>query len=441
MNIYIENYGCSANLNNSEIMAGLLNKAGNIVVKDLKNADVAVLNTCIIKGPTFNKMIERLKKLAKKKYLIVSGCMPIVYPKKIINIVRGTNKKCKIGLVSPNDIKEITKVINKLKEGKESLTLNNKKSELICLDKISKEKVISIVQISTGCLGNCNYCVVKLAKGNLFSFSKEKIIKQIKNDLQQGAKEIWLTSQDCGCYGKDLGNYELVNLLKDISKIKGKFKVRLGMSNPQHIKYFIDDLIEVFKSEKFFKFLHIPVQSGSNKILREMNRHYKTSEFIKIVNKFRKAFPDSVISTDIIIGYPGENEKDFRKTLNLINNIKPEILNISKYWPMKKTVGAEQKQISEKLKKERAIKLMNFHLEILGEKNKRFLNKEVSVIINKKGFEGTMLARDENYRLVIVPGDKKFLGKFIKVKIMKITPHYLIGKRINSTTSQKLVEC
>ncbi|OIO40332.1 threonylcarbamoyladenosine tRNA methylthiotransferase [Candidatus Pacearchaeota archaeon CG_4_9_14_3_um_filter_31_7] len=428
MNIYIESYGCSANLSNSEIIAGLLEKQGNIIVKDIKLAEVAVLNTCIVKGPTFNRMIERLKLLSKKKYIIVSGCMSNVYTKKIIETVKESNKKCLLGLVSVNSIKDTINVLNNLKQGKETLIISDKKSENICLDKISTEKIISIVQISEGCLGKCSYCATKLAKGNLFSFEKEKIIKQIENDLSQGAKEIWLTSQDCGAYGKEKGKYELVSLLKEISKIKGKFKVRLGMSNPQHVKYFIDDLIEIFKNEKFFKFLHLPIQSGSDKILKEMNRPYKVLEVEKIIEKFRSVFPDSVISTDIIAGYPYETEKDFNETFDLIKKIQPEVLNISKYWPMQKTKGALLKQIDDEVKKERATKLMNLHLKIIQEKNKLFFDKELKILVDRDGFSNTMQARDENYRIVIINGGKDLLGKFLKVKIKKAMPHYLFGE-------------
>jgi len=415
-------------LSNSEIIAGLLEKQGNIIVKDIKLAEVAVLNTCIVKGPTFNRMIERLKLLSKKKYIIVSGCMSNVYTKKIIETVKESNKKCLLGLVSVNSIKDTINVLNNLKQGKETLIISDKKSENICLDKISTEKIISIVQISEGCLGKCSYCATKLAKGNLFSFEKEKIIKQIENDLSQGAKEIWLTSQDCGAYGKEKGKYELVSLLKEISKIKGKFKVRLGMSNPQHVKYFIDDLIEIFKNEKFFKFLHLPIQSGSDKILKEMNRPYKVLEVEKIIEKFRSVFPDSVISTDIIAGYPYETEKDFNETFDLIKKIQPEVLNISKYWPMQKTKGALLKQIDDEVKKERATKLMNLHLKIIQEKNKLFFDKELKILVDRDGFSNTMQARDENYRIVIINGGKDLLGKFLKVKIKKAMPHYLFGE-------------
>jgi len=415
-------------LSNSEIIAGLLEKQGNIIVKDIKLAEVAVLNTCIVKGPTFNRMIERLKLLSKKKYIIVSGCMSNVYTKKIIETVKESNKKCLLGLVSVNSIKDTINVLNNLKQGKETLIISDKKSENICLDKISTEKIISIVQISEGCLGKCSYCATKLAKGNLFSFEKEKIIKQIENDLSQGAKEIWLTSQDCGAYGKEKGKYELVSLLKEISKIKGKFKVRLGMSNPQHVKYFIDNLIEIFKNEKFFKFLHLPIQSGSDKILKEMNRPYKVLEVEKIIEKFRSVFPDSVISTDIIAGYPYETEKDFNETFDLIKKIQPEVLNISKYWPMQKTKGALLKQIDDEVKKERATKLMNLHLKIIQEKNKLFFDKELKILVDRDGFSNTMQARDENYRIVIINGGKDLLGKFLKVKIKKAMPHYLFGE-------------
>ena len=190
MNIYIETYGCSANQNNGEIMAGMLERAGHIIVKDEKNSDINILNSCIVKGPTLQKMLSRVKELSSKK-LIVAGCMPDVLSKQILKIAP------KAALLGSHHVNDVVKAVKSLIEGI-SVNLTSRQEEIhLCKPKNYKNKVIGITQISEGCLGDCSYCLVKLVKGPLNSYPQEDIIKNIQNDLDSGCKEIWITSQDC----------------------------------------------------------------------------------------------------------------------------------------------------------------------------------------------------------------------------------------------------
>ncbi len=356
--IYFETYGCVANQNNTEIMKGLVRQAGLEITSNPDIADILIINTCVVKEPTEKKIERRLQDLRKKcpeKPIIIAGCMPEVRADRL----RYNN----LYLLGTHHVKDLPKLIRKIYENKykEEEFLSLRYEEKLCLPKISIKKEVGITQISEGCLGNCSFCIVRLAKHSLFSYSKEKIIENVERDVKAGAKEIWLTSQDNASYGLDREKRELPKLLKKILGLKGKFKVRIGMMNPENVLPILSDLIKIYKHEKMKPFLHLPLQSGSDKILKAMNRKYSVSDFLKIVKKFRKEIPDLFLSTDIIVGFPSETEKDFQETLKIIKKIKPQQLNLSRYWAMKGTQAAKLKQLPVNLVKERIKKLVQIY--------------------------------------------------------------------------------
>ncbi|MBU3926133.1 tRNA (N(6)-L-threonylcarbamoyladenosine(37)-C(2))-methylthiotransferase [Patescibacteria group bacterium] len=426
MEIYFETYGCTANYNSTEIMKGLVRQVGFNITSNVNYADLIIINSCIVKEPTEEKIRRRIQDLLReKKKIILAGCMPRINKSKL------SHKN--LFLLDTSQIKNLINLIQDVfsKTYEPEKYLRHRKEIKLTLPKIPKEKFIGITQISEGCLGDCSYCITKLAKGKLFSYPKEKILESIKSDLDSGAKEIWLTSQDCASYGNDEGKYLLPELLREIIKIKKNFYLRVGMSNPNNLLKILSDLIKIYKDKKIFKFLHIPVQSGSNKILRLMNRNYTSEDFLKIIKEFRKKFPQIHISTDVIVGFPEETEKDFQQTYDLIKEIKPETINVSKFWPRPETSAEKMKsQVDADTKKQRAIKLLCLHKEICDEIQKKFLGTIHKVLLDQKGFENTYLARDENYKLFAILSREKILGKKLMVKVKKLTPHYLIGSVI-----------
>lgn len=423
--IYFESYGCTANRNSTEILKGLVKQAGLNIAANINFADIIVINSCIVKEPTEEKIRRRIQDLLKQnKKVIVTGC------------ISEFNKK---SLYNPNlflltSIKDITKLILDIK----NQTYNKKKylskrSEIKTnLPKISEEKFIGINQISEGCFGECAYCITRLAKGKLFSYPKDKIINSIKKDIASGCKEIWMTSQDNASYGQDENKYALPSLLQDVLNLKGNFFIRLGMMNPNNVLKILQELIEVYKDKKMFKFLHIPIQSGSNKILKAMNRKYTKQDILKIVKEFKKQIPKITISTDIIVGYPGENEKDFQETLDLIKEIKPEILNRSKFWPRPETPAAKFQKIDKSIMKKRMAKLSRLHLQICNENQKKWKDWRGKILVDRKGFGNTYLARSPEYKLFAIQSSKNILGKKVKVKVKKSMPHYLISEIVNN---------
>ena len=414
--IYIENYGCTANKNNAEILAGLCREAGLDIISKPELADIIIVNTCIVKTPTEEKIRFRIKQLAKlNKPIIISGCFTSLTDLPFYFLA---------------NIKDTTKLLKQIEEetaDKKKFSKKTKEVKLL-LPKFTPDKQ-GITQISEGCLGNCNYCITRFAKGPLFSYPEEKIIENIKSDLSKGCKEIWITSQDNAAYGLDEDKKALPELLKKIIQLKGFFKLRIGMMNPNNLLPILNEIIEIYKDKKTYNFLHLPVQSGSNKILKAMNRKYTGKDFIKIIEEFKKQIPDITISTDIITGYLGETEKDWQETLELIKQTSPDILNITKFWPRKFTPLGSKKQGKQASK--RAKQLMQLHLKLAEEKNKQFIGKIMIVLVYDKGWQGTFLSRDKNYRQVIVKTKEKLRNKFVKVKITEIKPHYLIAEPVN----------
>src|SRR3989339_403397 len=396
LEVYFESYGCSANYNSTEIMKGLVKQAGLNITSNIDFADLVVINSCIVKEPTEEKIRRKVQDLSHAgKKVILAGCMAKLRKKSFLNYDS-------VYLLGTNHIKDINNLIQEIVDGTYDTEkyLDNHSEVKVNVSKISDEKYIGINQISEGCLGTCTYCITRLAKGKLFSYPSEKIIESVKNDVMSGCKEIWITSQDNASYNseisKDISKDGLVQLLEEIIKIKGKF-------------------------------LHIPIQSGSNKILKDMNRKYTREDVLKIVNKFKKEIPNIIFSTDVIVGYPGETKKDFEDTLDIVKQINPEILNRSKFWPRPQTPAEKLKPISKDEMNKRSLELANLHLQMCKDNQKKWIGWVGKVLIDKKGFGNTYLARSPEYKLFAVQSKDKILGKIVKIKVNSILPHYLIA--------------
>lgn len=418
MKLYFETYGCSANQNNTEIMQGLVVKAGHKLVNSPEKADAIIINTCIVKGPTETKIKRKIQDLQKlDKIIIVAGCMPDIRKNELVGN--------KIYLLGVKHIKDLPKLLFSFQS-----CLSQNCEIKISTEKIPQNPVIGITQISEGCLGNCSFCSTKLAKGSLYSFPEDDIVNSVKSDLKKGCKEIWLTSQDNASYGLDLGEPKLPELLKKILALPYNFYLRIGMMNLNNVIKIKDSLIEIFKHEKVYKFLHIPVQSGSNKILKAMNRFYTRKDFLGIVKEFRKEIPSTTISTDIIVGFPGETEQEFKETLDLLKEVKPEFLNLSKYWPMRGTLASKLKQVSREIVIKRAIDIRKLYLSYLD--NSKWIGWEGKALLNEISKQ-RVFARNLFYKRIFIKANNQnenLLGKFIEVKIKGTKKNFLLGNKI-----------
>ncbi len=334
MKIFVKTFGCTLNQGDSEVIKGILNKEGRALVNSESEADLIIVNTCGVKTPTQNRVISYLKKISKNKKVIVGGCLP-----SMLNIKEYVPNI--LGTFGPNSILKIKDFVKNTK----NQAISDRKPR-IKAPRLRFDKEVAIIPISQGCLGRpCSYCSVKSARGNLKSYKKSAILKEVEKSVKEGCAIIKITAQDTGCWGKDI-NDNLPNLLKSILKVKGNYKIRLGMMNPNYAFGYLDDLVRLYKNKKMMKFLHIPVQSGSDKVLADMKRGYKIKDFNKVVKRFRKEITGISIATDIIVGYPTESEGDFKKTLKLVKAVKPEVLNISKFAPRPNTYAATLKQLN-----------------------------------------------------------------------------------------------
>ncbi len=415
MLVYIETYGCAFAQAESEIIAGMLAKQGFTTVSSPETADIIVIVTCHVKEATEKKILYRIRELCKnypKKALIVYGCLPRAYPEKV-------REACeRASLVGNFNLREIPKAVRQALEGGRVEFLSDFPESKLGLPRIRRNPVIGIVPIAEGCLCSCAYCSTKLSRGNLFSFSPEEIVKEVKHALKSGCKEIWLTAQDCACYGFDIGT-DLAELLQKICELKGKFFIRVGMLNPLHAKKLLPELLQAYESEKIYKFLHLPVQSGSDKILRVMNRGYEVKDFLDIVKAFRKKFPMLQLWTDIIAGFPGETEKDFEATKNLLLEINPDWVNVSKFSLRERTEAAKLKQVPTRIKKRRSKELSEIVRGLARKANEKWVGWEGEVLVSERGKNNSCIARNFAYKPIVLKYNENLLGRFLNVKVVK----------------------
>lgn len=419
MRIYAETYGCTMNHGDEELMLGKLEYAGHEIVENIEKSDLIIINTCAVKRTTLNRMLYRLKELHKAdQEIIVAGCLPLIDLEKIEDI--GTFA----GIISCLTTDSIPEVVERISQREENIKKIRGKSEKLVVPKFRRNKVSAPVPIAEGCLSKCTYCCVKFARGKLRSFEPEKVIEEIKNEVNEGRKEIYLTTQDTAAYGLDRKT-NLSQLLKNITSIPEKFRVRVGMMNPSQAKLITPELVEAFNDGKIYKFLHLPVQSGNDKVLEDMGRNYRAKDFKKIVKSFRKKFPNLYLATDVIVGFPGESEEAFRDSCELIEKIRPDKVNLTRFTPMPRTRAKEMNQIRSEEKKRRSKKMTKILQELSYEKNRDHVGWEAKGLVTKKGKKGGYVARLPNYKPIIV--EEADLGKFLQIKVTEAEPTYLKG--------------
>jgi len=425
MQVFIKSFGCSANLADGEVLAGCLADAGYKLVDNVEAADTVIYNTCAVKGPTENRMIEVLKRIPAGKKLVVTGCLPLINFKRLCKEVRFD------GVVGPAAGDKIVDVVRHVLNGERVVALEgavNAKPSLE-LPRLRLNSAIGIIPVNYGCLGSCAYCCVVFARGRLRSYSIQEIVERVKKDVASGVREFWITSQDTACYGRDIGT-NLAELLKALCGVEGDFRIRVGMMTPNLAKNILEDLIQAFQSEKIFKFIHLPVQSGDDQVLKRMRRFYTVEGFKSIVNAFRASFPEITIATDVICGFPGETEEAFEKTLRLIEEVKPDIVNVSKFFARPGTVAAEMREDSVPFPeiKRRSGLAAKLARKVAFERNQRWVGwtGEIGKV------PSSWVGRNFAYKPVVLKdaGSGDLIGKTLHVKVVKAFTTYLEGKII-----------
>ena len=416
--IFVEAYGCSASFSDSEMISGLILNGGHTLVDSSSKSDLNIIVTCSVKDATANKMIHRIKSLNTKP-LIVAGCFPKA-EKSTVEKFSGN-----ASLLGPNSLGRTLQVITSTLKGTKQIALEDSDLSKVGLPKVRLNPVVGIVEIASGCMSECTFCQTKLSKGDLTSYRIGDIVRQIETEINEGCKEIWLTSTDNGCYGFDI-NTDLPSLIDSVVEIPHDFKVRVGMMNPMYLARIKDDLIKSFDSDKVYKFLHVPVQSGSNKVLNDMKRGHTAETFRDIVKKVRDRFSEFTISTDVIVGFPSETLEDFEKTVKLLKETKPDVVNFSKYSARPGTEAAEWEQIDVSEVKKRSRFIFDLVNQIALENNQKWIGWKGEVLFDEKTDE-LVKGRNFAYKSIFIDESVK-IGQKHLVEITDVTKHSLVGK-------------
>ncbi len=411
MRYFVESYGCTMNYGEGEQLSKKMDSLGHVRVDSVSEADIVILNTCTVVETTEKNMIRRMGDLKRQgKKVIVTGCMAKVQPKRIM--IRLPDSI----IIPPDRYDEFADLVSE---------------EYGCSEPVAAPKygMSAILPIAQGCLGNCSYCITRFARGHLRSYPEDELVKEFDTMLDQGAKEILITAQDTACYGKDIGT-DLPHLIERFLEREGDYRIRIGMMNPNFLGPIADRLIDLMEDRRLYRFLHIPVQSGSDDVLRNMRRRYTAEEFLDLVERMRARCPDISISTDMITGFPGETEDDHRKSVELIRKLHADTVNITRFSVRPGTDAASMKdQIQGNVSKERSTELTETKMEVEYGVNEKLIGRRFRVLVTEKGKEGTVITRTENYRPVGIDEDIP-LGTFLDVEVTSCASTYVVGKRV-----------
>ncbi len=417
--VYVEAYGCSASLADSEMIMGLLQRSDFNLASSPQEADVNVIVTCTVKTVTSQRMAHRIQSLTNLgKPLVVAGCMP----KTEKSIIEKINPLAT--LLGPNTVDRAVDAVNSALARERAVLIEDSATPKVGLPRFRVNPIVGIVEISTGCLSSCTFCQVRIAKGVVRSFPPAEIVKEVQQSVAEGCSEIWVTSTDNSCYGRDIGS-SLPELLRMICDVQGSFFVRVGMMNPLLTKKMIRELLEVYRQPRIFKFLHIPVQSGSNRVLKMMRRGYQVEDFTRLVDIAKNSIPEITISTDIIVGFPSETEEQLQETVELIRKTRPDVVNLSRYGARPGTLAAELPQLDGMTVKRRSNTLHRTIKEVQLENNKRWIGWTGEVLIDDE-VKGAMVGRNFAYKPIVVKG-RLPLGRVLKVQVKNASPSCLVG--------------
>ena len=428
---YINTMGCKLNENDSEKISGMLSEMGYTQTENFEDANVVVFNTCCIRENAEEKVFGKLgelKRIKEKNNMIIcfAGCMsqePHVIEKikksySQVDIIFGTHNLYKFPEM-------LYKKLNQTKKVFEVWDIDGEIFEGLPIKR--EDKKSASVTIMNGCNNFCSYCIVPYTRGRERSRTPEEILKEINNLAKEGYKEILLLGQNVNSYqGKE--NYNFANLLRDINQIEGIEIIRFTSPHPKDFK---DDVIEaIAECEKVCKVIHLPLQSGSTAVLKSMNRKYSKEQYLELVEKIRKRIPEAAFTTDIIVGFPGETEEDFKDTLDVVSKVGFEQIFMFIY-SIRKGTRAETmpNHIPESIKSERFNRLKQLADSLTEEENFKYIGtiQEVLVEGESKTNKDVLTARTRTNKVINFEGDKSLIGKTIKVKIISQHVWYLKG--------------
>ena len=428
----ITTFGCQMNEHDSERISYILEDLGYTLTDDRNEADFILFNTCLVRENAELKLygqVSSLKKLKEEnpeKIIAVSGCM--MQTSVAREVIEKKHKEVDI-IFGTKNINSLPDLLFKYLETGErviDVSEDNVKDDYVNYN--SKNNFQAYVNIMTGCDNFCSYCIVPQSRGREESRRPSHIIEEIENLVNNGYKEITLLGQNVNSYGnKSDFNVTFPELLEKCAQIKGLERLRFTTSHPKDLS---DDLIRVIKeNDNICNYFHLPMQSGSDKVLKDMNRKYNKEQYLEKARKLREEIPNIAISTDIIVGYPTETEEDFQETLDVCRKVGFDTAFTFKYSPRPKTKAAKLETIDEKIVQDRFDRLLDTLYPVFNEKNKEYVGKVVEVLLESesKNNKNVLTGRTDTFKLVHVEADKKLIGKIVKVKITDNTSFTISG--------------
>ncbi|XP_078614914.1 threonylcarbamoyladenosine tRNA methylthiotransferase-like isoform X2 [Branchiostoma floridae x Branchiostoma japonicum] len=433
--IYVKTWGCSHNNSDGEYMAGQLAAYGYRITDAPSAADLWLLNSCTVKNPAedhFRNTITRAQREDKK--VVVAGCVPQGQPR--AKYLKG------LSVIGVQQIDRVVEVVEETLKGHSVRLFGQKKDHgkklggaKLDLPKIRKNPLIEIIAINTGCLNQCTYCKTKHARGELGSYPPEEIVSRARQSFEEGVVEIWLTSEDTGAYGKDIGVTLPELLWRLVEVIPEGCMLRVGMTNPPYILEHLEVMAKILSHPRVYAFLHVPVQAASDSVLMDMRREYCLADFKQVVDFLKERVPAVTIATDVICGFPTETAEDFEETLQLVEEYKFPSLFINQFFPRPGTPAAKMQRVPPQEVKRRTKAISELFQSYRPYDHK--VGEIQNVLVTEESHDKKFyVAHNKYYDQVLVPKDEKLLGKMVTVEITSTGKHYLMGRLLSDQVTK-----
>ncbi len=436
---FVRTYGCQMNEHDSEKIKGMLKSVGFSESDDINDADIVILNTCAIRENAHDKVFGFLGVLKHMKQskpnLLIGLCGCMAQEEVVVNDILNKYKYVDFVCGTHNLDNMLSIIKNKIDTDKRQIEVLSYEGDVVeGVPVVRDSKYSAWIDIIYGCDKFCTYCIVPYTRGTQRSRKHEDIVSEVETLVKDGYKEVTLLGQNVNAYGKDLyDNYNLADLLKDVSDT-GIERIRFVTSHPWD---FTDSMVDIIASrDNIMPYIHLPLQSGSNKILKLMNRKYTSEEYLKLYNSIRDKVKDSSVTTDIIVGFPGETEEDFEETLKIVNECKFDGAFTFAYSPRENTPAALMKDaIRESVKMDRLHRLNEVVNKYSNLRNQKLLGKTVKCLVigESEKDKNKVCGYTENMKLVNIEGPKSLIGSIVPVKITDTKSFSLDGEYIKET--------
>lgn len=432
---YIKTFGCQMNNYDSEILQGLLLRGGFTLAESEESANIVLFNGCSVREHAERRVIGRAGMLRKRqekdkrlKVIGVIGCMAQAHKEKLFDEMPYLDLIC-----GPQHIYKIPEYLNRILAGEGPVVaIDEDKRPVDRENHLLRDENIKIkayITIMEGCNNFCSYCVVPYVRGREISRPPEMILKEVDDLVKRGIREITLLGQNVNSYAKDFNNgYTFSKLLKEVDAVSDLKRLKFVTSHPKDAD---ERMFEaMFKLPTVCEYLHLPIQSGSDEILKSMNRKYTKDDYLRKIDLARRYMPDGAISTDIIVGYPNESDDDFKETLNVLKQVSYDTAYIFKYSPRPHTAASKMKDdVPQKVKEERNQILLNLQKDIARKNNEKYLNKELGVLVDGLSSKGDklLIGKTRTSKTVVFEGPQELIGKIVEVKVHGTNASTLLG--------------